>query len=160
MHARWQIRACDTAACCEDLEAGAGECDSNSAPYSAAGSRHHRDWHDFSLVRDWSQIAMRFALALLALTLLAQQKQKFELTEVQATGCVRRDPNSDCLLLQTLDGQTTYAFVATPKPDLDTVITIQGKAHKGKSMCRQGIAIDIVDWEPTDQMCAQPAPKK
>ena len=111
---------------------------------------------------------MRFALVLLSLSLLgqqkqAQQKQKFEVTEVRATGCVRRDPASDCLLLRTLNGSTTYTFVATPKPDLDTVITIQGRAHRGKTMCKQGIVIDIVDWEPTDQMCVAPekrAPKQ
>lgn len=103
---------------------------------------------------------MRLALAFLGLSLLAQQKQKSEITEVRATGCVRRVPNSDCLLLQTLDGQTTYAFLATPKPDLNTVITIQGKAHQGKTACRQGIPIDIVDWEPTDQVCVASAPKK
>src|SRR5579863_9322349 len=104
---------------------------------------------------------IRFALALIALTLMAQpqKKPKFEITEVRATGCVRRAADSQCLLLQTLDGSTTYSFVAAPKPDLDTVITIQGKSHEGKSACKQGIAIDIVDWEPTDQMCVS-APKK
>jgi hypothetical protein len=102
----------------------------------------------------------RFALALFGFTLLAQQnKPKFEITEVRATGCVRRAAQSECLLLQTLDGSTIYSFTAAPKPDLDTVITIQGKAHQGTGGCKQGIAIDIVDWEPTDQMCAPP-PKK
>jgi hypothetical protein len=102
---------------------------------------------------------IRFALLLLAMTALAQQKQKFEITEVRATGCVRRAPQSDCLLLETLDGKTIYSFTAAPKPDLDTVITIQGKAHQGRNACKQGIMIDLVDWEPTDQMCAAPAPK-
>lgn len=103
---------------------------------------------------------MRFALALVALSLVAQQKKpKFEITEVRATGCVRRAAESDCLLLETLDGSTTYSFTAAPKPDLNTVITIQGKSHQGKSACKQGIPIDIVDWEPTDQMCVAPQPK-
>ncbi len=80
---------------------------------------------------------------------------------MRATGCVRRAADSQCLLLQTLDGSTIYSFIASPKPDIDTVITIQGKSHRGRSACRQGISIDIVDWEPTDQMCvATPAPKK
>jgi len=102
---------------------------------------------------------MRLALALLGMTLLAQQKPKFEITEVRATGCVRRAAGSDCLLLETLDGKTIYSFTAAPKPDLGTVITIQGKAHQGHSACKQGIPIDIVDWEPTDQMCAAPGKK-
>jgi hypothetical protein len=98
-----------------------------------------------------------FALAVLSMILMAQQKPKFEITEVRATGCVRRAAASQCLLLETLDGSTIYSFIAAPKPQLDTVITIQGKAHQGRSACKQGIAIDIVDWEPTDQMCvAQP----
>jgi len=88
----------------------------------------------------------------------AQQKPKFEITEMRATGCVRRVAESPCLVLETLDGGTIYTFIATPKPDLNTVITIQGKAHQGKTACKQGIPIDIVDWEPTGQMCAS-APK-
>ncbi len=94
-----------------------------------------------------------FVLILLSAVMAQQQKPKFEITEVRATGCVRRIAESQCLLLQTLDGSTTYSFIATPKPDLDTVITIQGKAHQGHSACKQGIPIDIVDWEPTDQKC-------
>jgi hypothetical protein len=102
---------------------------------------------------------MRFALAFLGVALLGQQKPKPEITELRATGCVRRAPDTDCLLLQTLDGATTYSFVATPKPDLDTVITIQGKSHQGRGGCKGGIAIDVVDWEPTDQMCVAPLKK-
>jgi hypothetical protein len=105
-----------------------------------------------------------FALVILNIVLMAaqsqvQQKSRIEITEVRATGCVRRAAASQCLLLETLDGSTVYSFIAAPKPDLDTVITIQGKAHQGRSACKQGIAIDIVDWEPTDQKCEAP-PKK
>jgi hypothetical protein len=93
------------------------------------------------------------ALALFSMLLMAQQKPKFEITEVRATGCVRRVADSQCLLLETLDGSTIYSFIAAPKPEIGTVITIQGKAHQGRGACKQGIPIDIVDWEPTDQMC-------
>ena len=107
---------------------------------------------------------MRLAVALVGMALMAQQKPqprpKAEITEVRATGCVRRAPASDCLLLQTLDGSTTYSFLATPKPDLDTVITIVGKSHQGRAVCKGGIALDVVDWEPTDQMCVAPQPIK
>jgi hypothetical protein len=91
--------------------------------------------------------------------LLMQQKPKVEITEMRATGCVRRADVSQCLLLETLDGSTVYSFIAAPKPELDTVITIQGKSHSGRSACKQGIPIDIVDWEPSGQMCAA-QPKK
>ena len=101
-----------------------------------------------------------FALAVLSMILMAQQKPKFEITEVRATGCVHRVADSQCLLLETLDGSTTYSFMVAPKPDIDTVITIQGKAHQGRSACKGGIPVDIVDWEPTGQMCAAPQPKK
>ena len=101
---------------------------------------------------------MRHLLALLAITLMAQQKPKVEIREIRATGCVRQASEGHCLLLQTLDGGTTYTFMAAPKPELGTVITIQGKAHEGPSACKQGIAIDVTDWEPTDQRCE--APKK
>jgi hypothetical protein len=97
-------------------------------------------------------------LALLSM-LLMQQKPKAEITEMRATGCVRRAAASQCLLLETLDGSTVYSFIAVPKPDLDTVITIQGKSHPGRSACKQGIPIDIVDWEPTGEACAPPQKK-
>jgi hypothetical protein len=88
----------------------------------------------------------------------AQQKPKFEIGEVRATGCVRQAERNHCLLLHTLDGTTTYTFLATPQPELGTVITIEGKAHQGRSACKQGIPIDIADWQPTGQQCE--APKK
>jgi hypothetical protein len=79
--------------------------------------------------------------------------RKSRIEEVRATGCVKiaRD---GCILLRTLDGQTTYTFQAAPKPDEDTVITIEGTAHDGRSQCREGIAIDVTDWHPTGEMCA------
>jgi hypothetical protein len=100
------------------------------------------------------------ALTLLSMLLMAQQKSKFEITEVRATGCVHRATVSQCLLLETLDGGTIYSFIVAPKPQLNTVITIQGKSHQGANACKQGIPVDIVDWEPTDQMCVAPQPKK
>ncbi len=99
------------------------------------------------------------ALSLLSMLLMAQHKPKTEITEMRATGCVRRAAASQCLLLETLDGSTIYSFTATPKPELDTVITIQGTAHQGRNECKQGIAIDVTDWEPTGQMCVS-QPKK
>jgi hypothetical protein len=102
------------------------------------------------------------ALAFLCMVLMAQapQKPKVEIREMRATGCVRRAPESQCLLLQTLDGGATYSFIATPKPELDSVITIEGKSHPGRSACKQGTPIDIVDWEPTGEKCAPAAPAK
>jgi hypothetical protein len=88
-----------------------------------------------------------------------QQKPKSEIQEVRATGCVRQATESRCLLLETLDGGATYTFLAAPKPDLGTVITIQGKPHQGRSACKQGIPIDITDWEPTGEQCTQPKSK-
>ena len=93
------------------------------------------------------------AVTFLNIVLMAQQKPKFEITEVRATGCVRRIAESQCLLLETLDGGTIYSFIAAPKPEVNTIITIQGKSHQGRNACKQGIPIDIVDWEPTGQMC-------
>jgi hypothetical protein len=104
----------------------------------------------------------RIALVLLsALCAFAQapRKPKAEIGEIRATGCVRQAAQSHCLLLETLDGGTTYTFLASPQPDLGTVITITGNAHQGRSACKQGIAIDIRDWEPTGEMCVQPKPK-
>lgn len=99
---------------------------------------------------------MRFALlALIPVLLPAQSRvqKKFEVGEVRATGCVRRAAESHCLLLHTLDGETVYTFVIKPEPELGTVITIEGKAHAGRRACKEGLEIDITDWQPTGQQC-------
>jgi hypothetical protein len=98
-------------------------------------------------------------LALFSMLLMAQQKPKIEIREIKATGCVRQAAESHCLLLETLDGGTTYTFLAAPRPQLGTVITIQGKPHQGRSACKQGIPIDIADWEPTGDKCVEPKSK-
>ena len=46
-------------------------------------------------------------LALLNMLLMAQQKPKIEISEVKATGCVGRAAESQCLMLETLDGTGT-----------------------------------------------------
>jgi hypothetical protein len=80
--------------------------------------------------------------------------RKPQIREVRATGCVRiaRD---GCILLKTLDGNTTYTFRVAPKPDEGAVVTIQGTAHDGPSNCKQGIAIDVTDWDPTGDTCVE-----
>ena len=100
------------------------------------------------------------AIALLSMLLMAQQKPKVQIQEIRATGCVRLAAQSQCLLLETLDGATTYTFVpSAPKPEINGVITIQGTSHQGRSACKQGIPIDITDWEPTGDKCVEPKPK-
>ncbi len=91
--------------------------------------------------------------------LMAQQKPQIEIREIKATGCVRQAAESHCLLLETLDGANTYTFLAAPRPELGTVITIQGKPHHGRSACKQGIPIDVADWEPTGDRCVEPKAK-
>ncbi|HLG97099.1 MAG TPA: hypothetical protein VKX49_12370 [Bryobacteraceae bacterium] len=105
------------------------------------------------------QFSRFLAASIVLASALAQTPKKSpgrtpRIQEVRATGCVRiaRD---GCVLLQTLDGQTTYTFQASPKPDDGIVVTIQGTAHDGPSECKQGVAIDVTDWEPTGEMCTQ-----
>jgi len=100
---------------------------------------------------------LRISLAIGAVTLAFAQTPKpsrKQIREVRATGCVRiaRD---GCVLLKTLDGETTYTFRVAPKPDEGSVITIQGTAHDGPSNCKQGLAIDVTDWEPSGDMCVE-----
>ncbi len=103
--------------------------------------------------------SLRFLAAGALASALAQApksppNRKLQIEEVRATGCVRIAPNG-CVLLKTLDGKTTYTFQAAPKPDEGVVITIQGTAHKGASACKQGLMIDVTDWEPTGEMCTE-----
>jgi hypothetical protein len=80
--------------------------------------------------------------------------RKPDVREIRATGCVYRGQNA-CVLLRTLDGKTTYTFLATPKPEAGTVVSIQGTAHQGSTPCKQGIALDVADWEPTGEKCVE-----
>jgi len=57
--------------------------------------------------------------------------------------------------LVTLDGESTYSFIAAPKPELGTVVTIQGNPHQGSATCKQGLQIDVTDWQPTGEKCAE-----
>jgi predicted secreted protein len=81
-------------------------------------------------------------------------KPKPQLREVRATGCIRI-AQSGCVLLKTLDGSATYTFEAAPKPESGAVVTIVGTEHAGPSACKQGLAVDVTDWEPTGEKCVE-----
>jgi hypothetical protein len=80
---------------------------------------------------------------------------KTEIREIKAIGCVRKAVVARCVLLVSLDGERTYSFVAAPKPELGTVITIQGSSHQGPAVCKEGIQIDVADWQPTGEECTE-----
>jgi hypothetical protein len=80
--------------------------------------------------------------------------RKPDVREIRATGCVYRAQNG-CVLLRTLDGKATYTVLAVPKPEAGTVVSIQGTAHQGSTPCKQGIALDVADWEPTGEKCVE-----
>ena len=84
----------------------------------------------------------------------APAPSKSQIREIRAIGCVRKAQNG-CLILKTLDGKNTYTFVVAPKPFEGTVVEIQGNSHKGASACKQGIPIDVTDWQPTDETCVE-----
>ncbi len=100
-----------------------------------------------------------FALILVCLATARPQAPKrslpplSEIREIKATGCVRKAAVGRCMLLVSLDGESTYSFVVAPKPELGAIITIQGKTHKGAAVCKQGIEIDVTDWQPDGSKC-------
>jgi hypothetical protein len=104
---------------------------------------------------------MLLAAALVSLsTALAQAPKpapprRKEIGEIKAIGCVRKAAAARCLLIVTLDGATTYSFIAAPKPEVGAIVTIQGQAHQGPAVCKQGIEVDVADWEPTGDKCAE-----
>ena len=91
-------------------------------------------------------------LALLASILPAQDKKK-EVRQVMAIGCVRQGVEGGCLLLKTLDGETTYNIFANPKPEVGTVISIEGTDFRGVTACMEGIPITVTKWEATGETC-------
>jgi hypothetical protein len=83
-------------------------------------------------------------------------KRKPEIQEVKATGCTVQAAETGCLLLKTLDGKTTYNIFTedpTPTPATGIVIIIDGKPHQGTTTCKQGIALDVTQWESTGEKC-------
>lgn len=93
-------------------------------------------------------------LAVLASILPAQDKKK-EVREVKAIGCVRQGVEGGCLLLKTLDGDTTYNIFANPKPEVGTVINIEGTDFRGVTACMEGIPITVTKWEATGETCKE-----
>ena len=93
-------------------------------------------------------------LAVLASILPAQDKKK-EVREVKAIGCVRQGVEGGCLLLKTLDGDTTYNIFANPKPEVGIVINIEGTDFRGVTACMEGIPITVTKWEATGETCKE-----
>ena len=56
---------------------------------------------------------------------------------------VRQGVEGGCLLLKTLDGETTYNIFANPRPEVGTVITIEGTDFRGVTACMEGIPITV-----------------
>jgi hypothetical protein len=98
---------------------------------------------------------MKWLPFLLLVSLASAQEVKTEARELKAIGCVRKGVEAGCLLLRTLDGKTTYNIYATPRPELDTVITIEAKPHSGPTTCMEGIAVDVTKWELSDRKCSE-----
>jgi hypothetical protein len=95
-------------------------------------------------------------LATLVSILPAQDKKqdkKREIREVRATGCVRQGVEGGCLLLKTLDGSTTYNIFANPRPEVGTVINIEGTDFRGVTACMEGIPITVTKWDATGETC-------
>ena len=93
-------------------------------------------------------------LAVLASILPAQDKKK-EVRQVMAIGCVRQGVEGGCLLLKTLDGETTYNIFADPKPEVGIVISIEGTDFRGVTACMEGIPITVTKWEATGETCKE-----
>ncbi|HLK22119.1 MAG TPA: hypothetical protein VKT81_24390 [Bryobacteraceae bacterium] len=83
-------------------------------------------------------------------------KRKAEIEEIKATGCTVPAAQAGCLLLKTLDGKTTYnIFTEDPTPATGIVIIVDGKPHQGITACKQGIALDVTQWESTGEKCSR-----
>lgn len=83
-------------------------------------------------------------------------KRKPEVEEIKATGCTVQAADTGCLLLKTLDGKTTYSiFTEDPTPATGIVIIIDGKPHQGTTTCKQGIPVDVAQWESTGEKCSR-----
>lgn len=106
-------------------------------------------------IRQKLLVMIPLALIAFAQTPKPAPAPKSEISEIKAIGCVRKAAKGPCLLLVTLDGKTTYSFIAAPKPDLGSVITIDGKPHNGPDPCKQGLPIDIIDWQTAGGECLQ-----
>ncbi len=98
---------------------------------------------------------MKWIGLLVVVSIALAQEGKKENQEVKAIGCVRQGVEAGCLLLRTMDGKTTYNIFATPRPELETVIAIEGKPHRGPTACMEGVAIDVTKWERSEQKCSE-----
>jgi len=93
-------------------------------------------------------------LTVLASILPAQDRKK-EVIEIKAIGCVRPGVEAGCLMLKTLDGQTTYNIFANPRPEVGTVINIEGTPFRGVTSCQEGTPVTVTKWEATGEKCKE-----
>jgi len=95
-------------------------------------------------------------IATMLVALAQAPGHKGELTDVKATGCTVRVAATGCLFLKTLDGKTTYNIVSVdPVPNSGIVIIMEAKPHQGPATCKQGISVDVIQWESTGETCAR-----
>ena len=98
-------------------------------------------------------------LLMLVTSGLGQSGQKSETSGgavIKATGCVKPGVEGGCLILR--DGQTkkVYNLLFSPsdkKPDVEMVISFEGRPHQGPTICMQGVPVDVAKWTQLKMKC-------
>ena len=107
----------------------------------------------------------RFALTLtvLFLTAACTARAADKPKQVRAAGCVAHGVEAGCLTLKDAKTGTLYNLLFKgPKPQADTGIQFTGTLHEGVTMCMQGAAVEVTQWEHADGLRCVPseAPKE
>jgi len=95
----------------------------------------------------------RFAttLTVLLLTAAVAAPAADKPKQVRAVGCVARGVEAGCMTLKDAKTGTLYNLLFKgPKPQADTGIQFTGTLHEGVTMCMQGAAVEVTQWQHAD----------
>ncbi len=102
---------------------------------------------------------LTFTLACIAMAAeTPTQKQK----EVHGQGCVEPGIETRCLLLKDIKTARVYNLIIKGlQPALGQGIEFVAIPHNGPTTCMQGIPLEVIAWQRTDQLNCRPvAPRK
>jgi hypothetical protein len=78
--------------------------------------------------------------------------------QIHDKGCVRQGVEAGCLLVVTLDANTTYnILVAKDRPKVGDMIEFWGTEFHGATICMHGKPVKVDKWTRLDTQCPQPS---
>ena len=94
-----------------------------------------------------------FIVALAAIASAQKPTPKPAPVPVHGQGCVANGVSAGCLVVRDTNSGTLYnLLISGARPKVGEGIEFTGNPHEGPTMCMQGIAVDVTQWEGKDSI--------